>query len=120
MATADTVKNVVQYHTTKGLLDCVVRWLKTEPSPNDAEWQAHTDLIESCLEQMVEMLVNPSKDASSRYVPRPVAGILNRAMPHVRSTLTAMSERDRTMALAHGETASAALALEVHHQRARL
>ena len=120
MATADIVKNVIQYHTTKGLLDCVVRWLKTEPSPNDAEWQAHTDVVESCLEQMVEMSVNRSKDATSRYVQRPVAGNLNRAMPHVQSTLTAMSERDRTMALAHSETASAALSLEVHRQSARL
>jgi hypothetical protein len=120
MATADTVKKVIQYHTTKGLLDCVVRWLKTEPSPNDAEWQAHTDVVESCLEKMVEMSVNPSKDASSGYVQRPVADVLNRAMPHVRSALTAMWDRDRTMALAHGETASAALSLEVHRQRARL
>jgi hypothetical protein len=42
--------------------------------------------------------------ATSRYVHRPVADKLNRAMPHVRSMLTAMRDRDRTTALAHGET----------------
>jgi hypothetical protein len=120
MAATDTIKKVIQYNTTKSPLDGVVRWLKTEPSPDDAEWQAHTDVVESCLEKMVEMSVNPPNDASSRYVQRPVADVLNQAMPHVRSTLTAMWDRERTMALAHGETASAALALEVHRQRAQL
>ena len=66
---------------------------------------------------MVKMLVNRSKDASSRYVQRLVADVPSRAMPHVRSTLTAMWDRDRTMALGHGETASAALSLEVPRQK---
>jgi hypothetical protein len=86
--------------------------LKTEPSPNDAEWQAHTDLVQVCLEKMVEMsesTVNPSKGAPSQYLDRPDADRLNRAMPHVRSMLTAMWDRDLTTALAHGETTSAAL-----------
>jgi hypothetical protein len=42
--------------------------------------------------------------ATSRYVHRPVADKLNRAMPLVRSMQTAMRERDRATALAHGET----------------
>jgi hypothetical protein len=95
------------YGNTKSLLESIVRWLKTEPSQNDSEWQAHTDLVQACLADMVEMseaTVNPSKGATSRYIHRPVADKLNRAMPHVRFMLTAMRDRDRTTALAHGET----------------
>ena len=95
------------YGNTKNLLESIVRGLKTEPPQNDAEWQAQTDLVQACLAEMVEMSeppVNPSKRATSRYVHHPVADKLNRAMPHVRSMLTAMRERDRTTALAHGET----------------
>ena len=69
-----------------GDLDGVVRWLKTGPSPKDAEWQAHTDLVQVCLAEMAEMSVNPPKGASSRYVHR----LVNRAMPHLRSMLTAI------------------------------
>jgi hypothetical protein len=95
---------VIQYNTTKSLIDGVVRWLKTEPSQSDAEWQAHTDLVQGCLEEMTEMFLNPSKGVSPRCVHRPVADKLNRAMPHVRSMLIGMWEHDRTAALAHGET----------------
>jgi hypothetical protein len=93
------------YGSTKTLLESVVRGLKTEPPQNDAEWQAQTELVQGCLTEMVEMsepTVHPSMGA--RYVHRPVADKLNRAMPHVRSMLTAMRDRDRTTALAHGET----------------
>ena len=95
------------YGSTKNLLESIVRGLKNEPPQNDAEWQAQTDLVQGCLAEMVEMsepTVNPSRGAASRYVHRPVADKLNRAMPHVRCMLTAMRERDRTTALAHGET----------------
>jgi hypothetical protein len=102
--TAYTIRRVIQHNTTKSLIDGVVRWLKTEPSPNDAEWQAHTDLVQACLEEMVEMSVNPSKEASPKLVHRPGADKLNQAMPHVRSMLIGMWEHDRTTALAHGET----------------
>ena len=95
------------YGNTKNLLESIVRGLKTEPPQNDAEWQAQTELVQACLTEMVEMsepTVNLSMGATSRYVHHPVADKLNRAMPHVRSMLTAMRERDRTTALAHGET----------------
>jgi hypothetical protein len=94
------------YGNTKNLLESIVRGLKTEPPKNDAEWQAQTELVQACLTEMVEMsepTVNQSMGATSRYVHHPVANKLNRAMPHVRSMLTAMRERDRTTALAHGE-----------------
>ena len=95
------------YGNTKSLLESIVRGLRTEAPQNDAEWQAQTDLVQACLAEMVKMsepTVNPSKGATSRYVHRPVADKLNRAMPHVRFMLTAMRDRDRTTALAHGET----------------
>ena len=95
------------YGSTKSLLESILRWLKTEPPQDDAEWQAQTDLVQACLAEMVERsepIVHPSKAAMSRYVHRPVADKLNRAMPHVRSMLTAMRHRDRAMAVAHGET----------------
>ena len=92
---------------TKNLLESIVRGLKTEPPQDDAEWQAQTELVQACLTEMVEMsepTVNQAMGATSRYVHHPVADKLNRAMPHVRSMLTAMRERDRTTALAHDET----------------
>jgi hypothetical protein len=95
------------YGNTKALLGSIVRRLKAEAPQDDAEWQAQTELVQVCLAEMVEMsqpIVNPSKRATSRYVHRPVADKLNRAMPHVRLMLTAMRERDRATALAHGET----------------
>jgi hypothetical protein len=95
------------YGNTKHLLESIVRGLMTEPPQNDAEWQAQTELVQTCLTEMAEMsepAVHPSLGSTSRYVHRPVADKLNRAMPHVRSMLTAMRERDRATALAHGET----------------
>jgi hypothetical protein len=93
------------YGSTKTLLESIVRGLKIEPPQSEAEWQAQTELVQNCLSEMVEMsepTVHPSM--RTRYVHRPVADKLNRAMPHVRSMLTAMRDRDRTTALAHGET----------------
>ena len=95
------------YGNTKHLLESIVRGLNTEPPQNEAEWQAQTELVQACLTEMVEMsepTVNQSMGATSRYVHHPVADKLNRAMPHVRFMLTAMRDRDRTTALAHGET----------------
>src|ERR1039457_2512607 len=98
-------ENPMWYGNTKNLLESIVRGLNTEPPQNEAEWQAQTELVQGCLAEMVEMsepTVNPSM--GTRYVHRPVADKLNRAMPHVRSMLKAMRDRDRTTALIHGET----------------
>ena len=94
------------YGSTKSLLESVVRWLKIEAPQNDAEWQAQTDLVQACLAKMVQLsepAINSLTRATSRYVHRPVADRLNRAIPHVRSMLTAMQDRDRAKALADGE-----------------
>lgn len=100
------------YGNTKALLESIVRTLKTEPPQNDADWQAKADVVQACLGEMVEMselTVHALMKARSRYVHRPVAAKLNRAMPHVHSMLTAMRERDHAMAVAHGETTLARL-----------
>ena len=101
--TAYTIRSAIQHNTTTSLIDGVVRWLKTEPSRSDAEWQAHTDLVQGCLEEMTEMPFNPSRGVSPRCVHRPVPHKLNRVMPHVRSMLIGMWEHDHATALAHGE-----------------
>ena len=43
------------YGSTKSLLESIIRWLKTEPPQDDAEWQAQTDVVQACLAEMVEM-----------------------------------------------------------------
>jgi hypothetical protein len=94
---------MVHHSTTEILLEGIVRWLGTEVSQNDAEWQAHTDLVQSCVAEMVaitEATENRSKGARSRNAPLPIADGVN----HVRSMLAAMREHNRTTALAHGET----------------
>src|ERR1035437_2532783 len=100
-------ENPMWYGNTKNLLESIVRGLKTQPPQDDAEWQAQTALVQGCLAEMADMsapTVNQSMGATSRYVHHPVADKLSRAMPHVRSMLMAMRDRDRTTALAHGET----------------
>ena len=95
------------YGNTKILLGSVLRQLKIEAPQDDAGWQAQTDLVQKCLAEMVAIsqpAPHPAMGATSRYVHRPVADKLNRAVPHVRFMLTAMQDRDRTTALAHGET----------------
>jgi hypothetical protein len=95
------------YSSTKSLLESIVRSLKTDALQEDFEWQAQTELVEACLAEMVEMSkppVNPLRAVTSRYVHQPIVNKLNGAMPHVWSMLAAMRDRDRTTALAHGET----------------
>ena len=94
------------YSSTKRLLESVVRWLKTERPQEEPGWQAQTDLVLVCLEEIREMskpAVNPARLTASRYVHCPVTEKLNRATPHLRAMLKAMRDRDRIAALAHGE-----------------
>jgi hypothetical protein len=59
----------IQLSHVEGLLESIVRGLKTEPPQNDADWQAQTELVQACLAEMVEMsepTVNPSIGATSR------------------------------------------------------
>jgi hypothetical protein len=96
------------YGNTKTLLESALRRLETPESPPDDEWKAQTEVVEACLAEMAEMsepTVNSSRGIESRYVHRPAADKLNRAMPHVRAMLTAMRARDRAGALKHGAEA---------------
>src|SRR5579863_419748 len=96
------------YASTKSLLESTLRWLKIEAPQDDSEWRAQTDVVRVCLDEITAMskpAVHPSRLATSRYVHRPVTDKLNRAIPHARSMLLAIRNRDRITALAHGETA---------------
>jgi hypothetical protein len=62
------------YGSTKTLLESIVRQLRIEAPHDDAEWQAQTDLLQTCLAEMTQMS-EPVVYAlmASRYVHRPVA-----------------------------------------------
>lgn len=73
------------YGSTKSLLESVIRWLRTEALHDDAEWHVQTELVHAYLAEMMEMskpTVHPFRAVTSRYVHRPVAYKLNRALPH--------------------------------------
>jgi hypothetical protein len=96
------------FGSTKTLLDSIIRSLKSGEQQDEAGWLAQTELAQACLSEMAELsepVHGPPNGSASRYVHRPVADKLNRAMPHVRAMLEAMRKRDRQAALTHGETA---------------
>ena len=97
------------YRSTKTLLDSIIRQLKAEAPAGDEEWRAQTDLVQTCLEEMVGLSEPASSplpgSRSSRYVHRPAADKLNRAMPYVQSMLAAIRNHDRISAVVHGEIA---------------
>ena len=96
------------YGNTKSLLESALRQLNTGESQPDDQWESQTEVVEACLAEMAEMsepTINSSKGVESRYVHRPAADKLNRAMPHVRAMLEAMRARDRAGALKHGAEA---------------
>ena len=96
------------YGNTKSLLESALRQLNTGESQPDAEWQVQTEIVETCLAEMSEMsepTINSPKGVNSRYIHRPAADKLNRAMPHVKAMLAAMRARDRASALKHGAEA---------------
>ena len=98
-------ENAMWYGSTKSLLASIVRGLNAQAPQDEAEWQALTDLLQTCVAEMAEMSEPIGRRSmGARYVHHPVADKLNRAMPHLRSMLAAMREHDRTTALAHGET----------------
>jgi len=54
--------NLMWYGSSKTLLESIVRQLKADTPIDNAEWQAHTDVVQACLDEMVEM----SEPASAR------------------------------------------------------
>ena len=94
----------MSYLSAKHLLEIIVLRLRTEPPQDEEEWQAQTAVVQAVFEEMSERRVNQPKEDAPQNVHQPVAKKLNRAMPHLQSMLTAMQNRDRTTALAHGET----------------
>ncbi len=96
------------YGNTKTLLESALRRLSEGEVPGSDEWKNQTEVVETCLSEMTVMsepTLNPGKSPDSRYVHRPAADKLNRAMPHVKAMLAAMREQDRAGALKHGTEA---------------
>ena len=94
----------MQYGSTKGLLDGILQWLKTSEDGED-QWQRQTEHAEVCLAELVEVSEPPrcAVPPTSRYIYHPFVDKVNRAMPHVSAMLAAMRERNRRLALTHGE-----------------
>ena len=94
------------YGNTTDLLSSMILQLRTEAPEDDQEWQAQSEILRACLGEMVEQSAHAlSIHSESRYVHRPIADKLDRALPHVRSMLTAMRDHDRITAVVHGEIA---------------
>uniref|UniRef100_Q01UF0 Uncharacterized protein n=1 Tax=Solibacter usitatus (strain Ellin6076) TaxID=234267 RepID=Q01UF0_SOLUE len=96
------------YGNTKTLLESALRQLDLGASASDEDWKAQTDVVETCLSEMLEKSVpglSPHHSVDSRYVHRPAIDKLNRAVPHVQAMLAAMRTQDRTEALKHGAEA---------------
>lgn len=96
------------YGNTKNLLESALRQLHVGAAASEEDWKTQTDVVETCLSEMVEKSepgVRAQNSLESRYVHRPAADKLNRAMPHVRAMLAAMRTQDRAEALKHGTEA---------------
>jgi len=92
------------YGNTKILLESAVRQLQLGEARAEDEWEAQTQVVATCLAEMAE-ISGTAKKSDSRYVHRPAADKLNRAVPHVRAMLDAMLARDAATALRHGTEA---------------
>lgn len=96
------------YGNTKTLLESALRQLDVAAAASDEDWKVQTDVVETCLSEMLEKSVSGVKMknlADSRYVYRPAIEKLNRAVPHVQAMLAAMRTQDRSEALKHGTEA---------------
>src|SRR5437763_9881415 len=93
------------YGNTKNMLRSALRQLEGAEAQGNEDWQAQTEIVETCLAEMAGMsepTINSAKSGESRYVHRPAADKLNRAMPHVIPLLAAMRVHNRPEALKHG------------------
>ena len=98
--------------STKTLLLTIIRSLETA---GDAEWDDQNELGKECLYEMHQM-TRPTfhayrMDSSDAKWPThiPSSAKLSRAMPHVKSMVSAIRRRDQATALGSGKAALAAL-----------
>ena len=90
------------YSSTKTLLSGMLQSLQ---GPGDISWDDHIESGKECLYEMFQM-TGPGVSASAGA---PVTKNLNTAIPHVKSMLKAIRQRDRAMAVEHGMAAFKAM-----------
>ena len=90
------------YNSTKTLLSSMLQSLE---GTDDIAWDDHIESGKECLYEMFQMTgpgVTPAAET-------PVCRNLNTAIPHVKSMLKAIRQRDRATAVEHGRAAFAAM-----------
>ena len=90
------------YSSTKTLLRSILQSLE---GGGEVGWDDQNESGKECLYEMFQMTgpgVTPAAAASVR-------GNLSRAIPHVKSMMTAIRRRDRATAVEHGKAAFAAM-----------
>ena len=96
------------YSGTKATLVSIVHWLRTDDE-DETRWQAETDLAQQCLTEITKIMemFEVVEMAAPISGPRDqsLADKLDRAIPEVRGMVNAIRNQDRTIALAHGESA---------------
>lgn len=98
------------YNSTKGLLQSILLSLEAN---DESKWDDQTESGNACLYEMHQMCGplykayrSDSLNANSA-VQGTLPGMLNRAMPHVRTMVIAIRHKDQTRALESGKAALA-------------
>ena len=100
------------YDSTKTLLRSTLQSLETV---DETTWDDQIESIKACLYEMHQMSAPLfrayKKDALNAHSPahNPICDKLNRALPHVKSMLSAVRQKDRAAALESGKAALAVM-----------
>lgn len=100
------------YDSTKTLLRTTLQSLETA---EEATWDDQIESIKACLYEMHQMSAPMfrayKKDSMNSHSPahNPIGEKLNRALPHVKSMLSAVRQKDRAAAVESGKAALAVM-----------
>jgi hypothetical protein len=96
------------YDSTKALLRTIIQSLETT---NEVAWEDQIESAQNCVFEMYQMnhaLSMVSEGVKRRFpVANPHCVRLDRAMPHVKTMMTAIRRRDQSAALESGRLALA-------------
>ncbi len=90
------------YNSTKTLLSTIIHSLE---GTGEVAWDDHTESAKECLYEMFQM----STPGVASAVDNLASQKLSRAIPHVKSMLTAIRRGDRVTAVEHGKAAFGAM-----------
>ena len=90
------------YNSTKTLLSSILQSLE---EADDIAWDDHIESGKECLYEMFQM----STQGVASAVDHQASQKVNRAIPHVKSMLSAIRRRDRDTAVEHGKAAFSAM-----------